>query len=879
MAMSKKKNEINTEADAMRDILAWSDDRPIWQRDALRRITVNGELNDADIDDLTKLCKNSSLPNEPFAHQHFNAQQTGAPTVALRNIRSVQNVNALAENQTLNLIPKGVSIIYGDNGAGKSGYVRILKRACRARAVRGKEDRILPNIHQHPSGQQRAELEYQAGAQTQKTEWKVDEPVDDLLSEISVFDSRTANVHVEETNDLAYTPYPMKLLENLVAACKSVKHKIDGEIATIKVQTPQSILNPSCSSETAVGKLIKSLNKDTTPKSVNDLAALGKTDVARLKELAADFAQDPKLVAKRLTIQKKRLEGLLSKLTSLNDAVSSDSVNSLKQLAADLKTKRAAAYLASQKLSADEPIDGIGSDAWRELWESARAFSTSEAYSFDAFPVVGEDARCVLCHQELSDDASRRLERFEAFVQDRTQQEQVIAYRLLSDFRSKLTNSNIAQKNLFEDEVFIRNEQENDGLADAVRNFSIRAKWRLRAILRKNGDSDHDILSIDETGLQTSIDDLDKRIKTILANDDSDERNELRSELSELNDRQWLSGIKDDILAEIERRKSISELELALKDTNQNTITRKNTSLSQALITDRLRARFVKEINHLELSGLAIELAQAGSKDGISRFKVSLVEGKTGNTGEVLSEGEYRCVALAGFMAELATSNSNSGIIFDDPVSSLDHLHREAIAKRLAQEGRHRQVIVFTHDLPFLFLLRNACTQGGDPALKTDVALRHIQKRQNVPGYCRNEPPDKAQNASSRLNSIRRHLANSQTLFDQDPDSSDWLMTARGLIDSLRQTWEAAVEDAVSPVLQTFSSKVNTKGFSKLSAITEADATTMRQHYGQCSNLLHKISDAMNPSAPTPTIIEQELNALEKWLRDVSDRQKQIKAA
>ena len=78
---------------------------------------------------------------------------------------------------------------------------------------------------------------------------------------------------------------------------------------------------------------------------------------------------------------------------------------------------------------------------------------------------------------------------------------------------------------------------------------------------------------------------------------------------------------------------------------------------------------------------------------------------KSKNAGEILSEGEYRCVALAGFMAELATNDSDSGIIFDDPVSSLDHLHREAIAKRLAAEGRSRQMIVFTHDLPFYFCL------------------------------------------------------------------------------------------------------------------------------------------------------------------------------
>jgi hypothetical protein len=39
------------------EILAWSLDRPAWQRDALRRIFVQGGLNDGDVDDLTDISK------------------------------------------------------------------------------------------------------------------------------------------------------------------------------------------------------------------------------------------------------------------------------------------------------------------------------------------------------------------------------------------------------------------------------------------------------------------------------------------------------------------------------------------------------------------------------------------------------------------------------------------------------------------------------------------------------------------------------------------------------------------------------------------------------------------------------------------------------
>ena len=38
-------------------ILDWSKDRPLWQRDTLRRIIANGRLTDADIGELVDLCK------------------------------------------------------------------------------------------------------------------------------------------------------------------------------------------------------------------------------------------------------------------------------------------------------------------------------------------------------------------------------------------------------------------------------------------------------------------------------------------------------------------------------------------------------------------------------------------------------------------------------------------------------------------------------------------------------------------------------------------------------------------------------------------------------------------------------------------------------
>lgn len=868
--------KIETEADALRDILDWSKARPHWQRDALRRLVTQAALTDVDIAELSAICIDPAQQGQPLNEGHINAQSSGAPTISLKSIGSVQNVNALAEQQTLSFLKQGVTIVYGDNGAGKSGYVRILKNACRARATKGKEEPILYNIFEEQPGPQRARLEYFAGAQEQKTEWQNGEPAIELLSEVSVFDTRTANVHVEETNDLAYTPYPMKLLERLADACKKVKAKIDSDIAELKAQTPQSIAHPKCGTETRVGQIVSKLSGSTQKDTLIELARLSEVELTRIAELSADFSQDPKVAARRLTAQKTRLESLKNSLKEMYSVIDIDSGDLLEKLASDFKEKDAAARLAAQTFANAEVLTGVGSDSWRRLWEAAREFSTGTVYIEEHFPHTGDDARCVLCQQNIDEDTASRLNRFEAFVQDRTQREQEAARQALETERARIQSRFMPRETRLREISFVAEELANPELAKIVRTFLIKAHWRVRSMLRCNSAVEVDVPGYGDLGLDAVIADLEQRAQGLLLAENNEDRKKLRAELDDLQDRQWLSVVIEDVLDETRRRGEISKLESSLNDTRPNTVTSKNTSLSQNLITDRLRARFAREIGHLNLPGLAVELIQAGSQLGVSRFKVSLIDGDSKNVGSVLSEGEYRCVALAGFLAELATNDSDSGIIFDDPVSSLDHLHREAIANRLAQEGRRRQVVVFTHDLPFLFLLRNACTQVEDPADQTPVALRHVQKRQNTPGHCRNEAPEKAQDAHARLKGMRAHLQNTSRQYEQDPDGMAWIITARGLIDSLRQTWEAAVEDAISPVLRTFTSKVSTRGFAKLSAITLEDAYTMRRHYGQCSVLLHNISDAMNPAAPSPTTISDEIDALEEWLDAIVARQKVI---
>src|SRR3546814_14642414 len=67
----------------------------------------------------------------PFTKQHFNG---GSHTpIVLKGIANIVGVNRLLSNASLEFCPKALTVIYGRNGSGKSGFVRLLRKACRHR--------------------------------------------------------------------------------------------------------------------------------------------------------------------------------------------------------------------------------------------------------------------------------------------------------------------------------------------------------------------------------------------------------------------------------------------------------------------------------------------------------------------------------------------------------------------------------------------------------------------------------------------------------------------------------------------------------------------------------------------------------------------------
>jgi energy-coupling factor transporter ATP-binding protein EcfA2 len=861
-----------TEAAALASIVAWSQDCPVWHRDALRRLCERDQLGAGDIDGLLAICK-KEREGVPLTMEHVRDPAASLATVTLRGLHSMQHVNAIVPDQRLSFDKIGVTVVYGDNGSGKSGYARVLKKVCRARST-GREEAIHTNIYDPNPGVPSAAIDFTSNGQNGSAAWTNGQAANPLLSAVSVFDARTANVHVSQTNDVAYTPLPLTILAALAETCQSIKTRLNAEISALQRQTPVAIGQPTCKPGTVVGKLIAGLKSDTPPADVERLATLMEVERNRLDKLNGDLAADPARTASRLLTLKGKVDGFVTSLETFAVAVSDDAAQGLRGNAAALETARAAAAAASTALFASEPLPNIGSETWRALWEAARAYSTAEAYLERTFPVTN-DAVCVLCQQDLDPSAADRMNRFEAFVKDESKRREAQAKTGYEDALKTFREAALDLAEISTMVVCLRDEVGDEALARDVRRAALLILRRHRRINRHHAaDPAVPFPAREEPPLakvRAQAEDLAARATGLTAEAGSEARRALIAERDELADRLWLQGIKADVLAEIVRRKEIAALETAGKETATNRITTKSTEIAQHLVTNALRSQFAKEVARLEIGSLAIELKQERSNYGIPKFKVALTRKPDANVGEVLSEGEHRAVALAAFMAELSTTDSRSAIVFDDPVSSLDHMHRDAVAKRLAAEGQHRQVIVFTHDIAFLFMLDEAC-RGQDPV--THFAVRSISRGEDRAGYCNDNPPLRARPLHSVIAGMQSKLDNERRHFDGN--QAEWETTVRSLQEQLRTTWERAVEEIISPVLKRLSNKVTTPGLAQLTAITLDDCKAMRAAFGRCSALLHSEAAALNKPLPQPDAVQTEITALRDWATSLQARQKAI---
>lgn len=855
----------------LQEILGWSQGLPAWQSDAIARLLAR-PLSAEDLDDLFALLKVAHGIPDPKDRKPkpLTADQIPAPVkvtthVELRAIKNMRHVNAIAENQHLPFSAAGMTVIYGDNGSGKSGYSRVLKRACRAR------DQMEPihpnaNLPTDKVGVPEAAFEIVVDGVARDAHWTQGKAAPPELSSFAIFDSRCARAYLDSEDDFSYVPYGLDVFEGLAKACKQLKSSIETEHAQFAADLTAFV---PLQGDTAVGRLISALSAKTTTAQIDALATLTPDELAQHSKLDKSLKEkNPKEKAAQLRLRARLVTTVATNATNRGALVDQTVIAKLRGLADAYRTAQAAAALAAKEFKDGENLlPGTGGEAWRELFDAARKFAV-ESHPDKAFPELGADSPCPLCQQPLAEGAAR-LQRFEAFIQqeaEKTSQARRIAlYAEYKPFAAHALTLNLDDVTYSEIKVMdpqLAADAKAFEPALTARQDAIKA-----AVLSHQWDGTDQPLLNPATRLQALADKLNAEAEALEKALDEKARAALQKELEELNARVRLNQVKDAVVTALTRLRHQAILTRCLSAVRTNSISLKASELAEKVVSAELAEALNREFKALGVGTLRVSL-QSRSDRGKALHKLKLELPQRRSPGDILSEGEQRAVAIGSFLAEVGLSGGKGGIVFDDPVSSLDHRRRERVAKRLAVEAKQRQVIVFTHDIYFLCLLAEEAKLVGVP-----IVTQSLIRRAEGFGIAEPDLPFEGKSASKRIGALKSQHQFIEKLHKDGEEQEHRKQTVDAYF-RLRMAWERAVEEVLlREVIMRFRKGVETQ---RLAGVVVDDEDYAQVHSGmtKCSNYAHDKALLGGVTVPDPDELLADIMALDAWRDRIEKRSK-----
>lgn len=850
------------------DLAAWVAERSDWQKDAIARFCRNEGLSDEDAADIAHHLIAGTHPTVAAitAGDIPGTSQSGEP-VRLTAVAGVQGVNALLPGQHLTFGDAGLTIIYGDNASGKSGYARLIRQAVTARI---KAD-LLGDVFATSGSDQQATFQYRVGKTA--SEWSLADKTSHDLSSVRFYDEVCGDAYVSAAAEISYRPSALTLLDRLSSACDQVQQALTMRLSENASSRPEL---PLLARGTKAKQFLDGIAATTTLAQIDEATALaGDHDTvlpARLQELARLQASDPNTEIARLTQLAGHWATVKAHVDDLESAMTSEALEQVRALKTDAAALREAAKIASAKNFDAEPLTGVGSTTWRAMWNAARQYSTTEAYHKHEYPAVADGAVCVLCQQPLTRDGADRLTRFEAFIAETTSREADAAERRLghrrdaiAQFQATPATVTAALSHLQAGGQDIAATQTWLASASAIASESV--EWI---------DGTKEQLPTAPAASPSSS--LEERRQSLVAASGaidattfSDTVRDLKADVAELQARAQLAAARENLVREVERLKARAKIEQARRLTDTTGITRKATALTTTYVTSVVRDQFTRETEQLHLRKVTLD-PTGGRRDVTLEHRPRLLGATVdADIDDVLSEGEQTALGLAGFLTEVEFDDSKSAVVLDDPVSSLDAGRRSRVARRLVDLARSRQVIVFTHEATFV----NALNKGARD-LEVPVTERAIMRQGERPGLTADKHPWSVKDIPSRINDLEAAIARLKRERDQ-LDSDEYTRRAQEWGGLLSQAWERAVNlDVVNELVDRGTNEVRPRMFKMLVGITEQDDNDYQSGYAKASEwaVRHDQAPETNFVAPEPDELEAELARFKDWVARIKKYKK-----
>jgi len=687
-----------------KEILSWLNGRPVWQQEAVVRSLANRKLSDLDLEELTILCKTANGQKRTKALNVSGFDSRDANQNQALHIISIGDIQGIENLRPRKPIPFGegnLVVIYGGTGSGKSGYVRIMKKAF----GKANASKIRSNVFAEAPAKRSCKIEYKIDKQKDTKEWNADGTALAELTGIDIFDSDGGRLYLSKEKEASYTPRSVAIFDDLVRACEGVRHRLQQEMATFPSKLPTM---PPEYANTQAAKLYGNLKATHTENGLTSILSWSEENQKTLNELEERLKSDnPSKLAASKRGQKIQIEGILNKIASAMLVFCPESCQRFIDLKINAQSKRQISIEGATKVLNSASLDGVGTDTWRALWESARRYSEDKAYPASTFPNTTVGAKCVLCQQQLLAEAQQRLSELEGYVR--------------GELEAAASAAETGYKDAIESFPLILNDDtlrtvcQASGLTEEDWIQRLSSFWKAAAVTKEQ--LTNPLLDAAEGVKQDAypwINILEKRsidLETQAKQHDADAQSFDRAKAiqlkTELQVKQWTAQQAENIKTDLSRLKTVAQYTEWIRGTDHTAISIKAGKIAEKIITTAYIDRFNSELKKLGAKRIKVELVKTRVDYGKAMHSIRLRGVTAGGVAplDILSEGEKRIVELTAFLADVVGRPSKSPIIFDDPISSLDQDFEEKTIDRIIELSADRQVIVFTHRLSFLGIL------------------------------------------------------------------------------------------------------------------------------------------------------------------------------
>ncbi|PXV60126.1 wobble nucleotide-excising tRNase [Dysgonomonas alginatilytica] len=769
----------------------------------------------------------------------------------LKEVHSIKNVNALKEDQVIPIGEK-LTLIYGENGVGKSGYIRLLNNVFKSRGDKS----IVPNIYSpNQSKPPCCTFKFMKDSNIYEISYPESENSPEF-NLYSVFDSSTAHAHLTQEDELTFIPNSFLFFDKFINNLQHILYLLSSEISSKQKPNPFRIyFEKETSTKTIIDELsanskileIKKLSeiseeeKSKNEIDVKELKTLNSTDIqkkaneiSKIKSLLVDL--NLKIEQSNLLFTKEQIESLQLRISNHGQNIELSKIEGIDQFKTD-------------------KFKSIGSNEWKNFIKSAEIYAKLQNLDISNIPIQID--YCLFCQQRLDESAKKTIESYWSFLSSKVENELKISSKDIKDLVNlyEQIDFDLIKKGTILEEWLKENYE--DLLSNIESNLSLQKNYCVKILASlKNIEWNTEITTFQID--KKFIGDLNKILSDELLKLDIEKISERKKQLDKSNneylDRCRLAPLIDQIEEWINVCKWIKKAE------NKQFTTRKVTSKQKDLFTKYVTEDYVKTFNEectLLNANFKVEIQQRGSK-GTTLKKLSL-KGET--PAKILSEGEQRAIAFADFLSEVQMGGNVKGLFFDDPVNSLDHKRKYIIAQRIVEESKNKQVIIFTHDISFFMSLQSIAIENN-----VECTYTTIRKILNIPGIIISELPWPAMNVKERISKLKQKLQNLSPVENSD-NVDEYYFQAKSWCGLLRESWERSVEEKLfNDAIQRFNPAIQTQRLKK-APFTVALYSDIEKGMGECSNWVHDQARALNQDAPNTKELKTYLDLFETFVK------------